>query len=116
MNKATVVLFSFLTMMLLTIAITRLKASTPDDYQQIRARVKCVTAIEKRLRYDYKWVWLEEKLVFQYHNSETGIDVYYGDRLKVKNSYGAYLPYSYHCYWNRENDHVSSITLNRIYQ
>ena len=87
--------------------------AVPSETEQVRPKVKCARKVQEQAKFSHKWIngWLEDKLHFYMSNKETGVDIYFGNKVKFQNGYGAWLRYAYKCYWDKTNEPVLSVDL-----
>jgi hypothetical protein len=74
---------------------------------RINAEVRCKRHIERLARFDHEWTnnWLEPMFSrSSWKNQEEGVLIYYGDRLRMQNAFGAWANVIYSCEYDPARD------------
>lgn len=83
------------------------------DKHSIRATSKCRAAIELLAKYKHEWTdgLFESKLSrFRWADQQYGHIEYIGDRINFQNGFGAWVPHTYTCVYNPQNESLVEVT------
>ena len=85
------------------------------DKHSIAASVYCPDHIERLAKYAHEWTdgWLGSKFDrFGWKDRKQGIVTYFGDKIRFQNGFGAWIPHSYKCDYDTQNEKVISVSAN----